>query len=242
MSRIYFHHPDKTVELEGPERAWFGSICDRMNRAALGAGERMWDDSVAHIRAMCLDARIRTLPARDLLGAICDWMGALHQERGVLGWNGHKLDLFHLQLNSALAMGGNAVKLAARLHAQCEIHAWVDGPDRAWMADIIEVGLEDGVFRWKVRDYYNGWQGVIDMLRSDAREPVVTSYSVSDYFPYDSRMSFHDALSELRESNPTLQIKPSNFKNYRFGTGISGLDLMAADHAVRLDAAYPRQG
>jgi hypothetical protein len=78
------------------------------------------------------------------------------------------------------------VQLAARLHAQCEIHAWVDGPNRAWLADIIDEGVETGIMRPHpdMDDIEKtGWQAVTTLLRRTDSEPVVTSYSVCEQFP-----------------------------------------------------------
>jgi len=92
--------------------------------------------------------------------------------------NGEKLRLFPLPLNTLYRIGDAPLKLAARLHGQCEIHAWVDGPNREWLAEIMEWGRETGVFRAEM-----GWEAVIELLRKRDDEPVVTSYSVCESFP-----------------------------------------------------------
>jgi hypothetical protein len=76
--------------------------------------------------------------------------------------------------NSAILHGSDQVRLAVRLNAQCEIHSWVDGPNRAWLADIIEAGLDRSA-------YYRsgGWLEVIEFLRIRDDEPVVTSSSLA---------------------------------------------------------------
>ncbi|PZG16487.1 hypothetical protein C1I95_17600 [Micromonospora craterilacus] len=97
-------------------------------------------------------------------------------------------------MNTALAAGSDPVRLAAKLRGYGEGHAWVEGSDRAWLADIIDQGLEAGIYRrglWRSgtpdgpRDQWTdlGWQQVIGFLRSRDDEPVVTSYSVTDGFP-----------------------------------------------------------
>lgn len=107
---------------------------------------------------------------------------------------GHRLHSNDVDLNTALVAGSDPVRLAAKLHGWCESHAWVDGPDRAWLADIIDQGLRAGLYRrglWYAdqpdgpRDKWSdqGWEGVLALLRSRDDEPVVTSYSVCDQFP-----------------------------------------------------------
>jgi hypothetical protein len=39
------------------------------------------------------------------------------------------------------------VRFLARLHGQCEVHGWVAGKNRAWLADIIETGRETAILR-----------------------------------------------------------------------------------------------
>lgn len=81
---------------------------------------------------------------------------------------------------------GDDWRLIARLHGQCEIHAYVEGEDRDWLAGIIEGALASGLLREgfdTTIDPNSGWRKVIDLLRSRDDEPVVTSYSVCEGFP-----------------------------------------------------------
>lgn len=107
---------------------------------------------------------------------------------------GRRLHAGDLALNTALAVGSDPIKLAAKIHGWCEAHAWVDGPDRAWLAEIIDEGLAVGVYRrgiWYAdqpdtpRDKWSsqGWEEVQAHLRSRDDEPCVMSYSVCDQFP-----------------------------------------------------------
>jgi hypothetical protein len=117
----------------------------------------------------------------------------LHAE-GAFVVGGNRLGVSNVALNTALVAGSPAIQLAAKLDSWCESHAWVDGPDRAWLADIIDDGLRAGIFRrgfWfpsEVRgpkDNWSdqGWGEVLELLRSRDDEPVVTSYSVCESFP-----------------------------------------------------------
>lgn len=96
---------------------------------------------------------------------------------------GEKLSLYHLSLNTAVAIGSAPILLLAKLAAQCEIHCYVEGPNRAWLAGIIEAGLHDNILRTWKNDSYPGWPGVVDLLKKRDDEPVVCSYSVTSTFP-----------------------------------------------------------
>jgi hypothetical protein len=113
---------------------------------------------------------------------------------------GVELDSADLDMNTALVAGSDPVRLATKIHGWCEAHCWVDGPDRAWLADIIDEGLRVGIFRrglWYVdrpcdgppseqpdRQWSpQGWDDVTGLLRERDDEPVVMSYSVCDSFP-----------------------------------------------------------
>jgi hypothetical protein len=111
---------------------------------------------------------------RSLLGAYM-----LHGEDELFQVDGQPVDNFCLTLNTAIALGSDSICLAARLHAQCEIHAYVEGPNRAWLADLIQQSLDLGIFREGMR-----WDEVQELLRADDTSPVVTySSSTGESFP-----------------------------------------------------------
>jgi len=193
VSRLYFHSPSGTAELLGSERAHLGSLC---NDIALGVLDLQWNaDKVEDL----VDARHYPPPGQYDYEGRMRWRSNVETSlkvciREPLSWRGHEISSFSLILNTALVVGSDAVKLAARLHAQCELHAWVDGPNRAWLADLMQAGLDAGVFRdgfWfatapdgpKGTWSSQGWDEVIEFLRSRDDEPVVTSYSVGSCFP-----------------------------------------------------------
>lgn len=60
---------------------------------------------------------------------------------------GHRFNSGNIALNTALVAGSRPIVLAAKIHGWCEVHAWVDGPDRAWLADIVGEGLTAGIYR-----------------------------------------------------------------------------------------------
>lgn len=88
--------------------------------------------------------------------------------------DGVKINGFLLGLNTAVAIGNDALKLLASIHGQCEVHAYVLGKNRAWMADVIENGPLD-IFRPDT-----GWADVVSLLRENDTEPVILSYSITE--------------------------------------------------------------
>jgi hypothetical protein len=77
----------------------------------------------------------------------------------------------------------------------------VEGPHRAWFADLAQEGLDQRVFRSQVNGGMTGWESVIDLLRGRDDEPVVTSYSVCDSFPNPETAGWKPVLDEDGEEN-----------------------------------------
>ena len=110
---------------------------------------------------------------------------------------GHVVSSMNISLNTALAVGNDAVCVAAKIHGWCEIHPWIEETDRSWLADVIESALDAGIYREEIcysgtngdasekRQVSQGWDEVIDLLRDTTRNPgeVVLSCSVCDSFP-----------------------------------------------------------
>jgi hypothetical protein len=166
-----------------------------------------------------------------------------------------------LLANTAMRLGGDAVKLLVRLHMSCEIHAWVDGPNRAWLASVIDKGTDIGVLREGM-----GWDEVQKLLGERDDLPVVTSYSVCDGFPNrtaagwagpdgmspeDAAEAWYDLpektrwaigmarLRQLEEQNQGiyLELRPDNWNLYYYGEDITIMDLNQAEIRER----YPRK-
>lgn len=188
MSRVYFHSPSGDAELLGAERAYAGCMV-----SDLASG--LWRS--AFVRAE--DSMIQLTRGTDLYDDRDPMRRAQFADRfklafrvgqeGLLTWRGKDISGFSLALNTAIQIGDDPVKFLARMHGQCELHSYVEGPNRAWLADIIERGLKTGVFRdgmgWDTppNHPHGKGAGVIPLLRSRDDEPVVMSYSVCDGFP-----------------------------------------------------------
>lgn len=124
----------------------------------------------------------------------------LHGDSLPLQIAGHTVRSADVKLNTALRLGNDVIKLITKLAGWGESHAWFDGKDRAWAADLIDEGVKTGVLRdgiWYVdrvckglpkdqpdRQWSDmGWGQVTAFLRERDDEPVVTHYSVMDSFP-----------------------------------------------------------
>jgi hypothetical protein len=209
MSRVYFHSPSGDAELHGSERAWLGGL---VNDIALGVLSPSSPSRVDRLRPFIHPDHY--LAATDPYAVDAYGRGGLESWASTyatafsVGWShrapliqyrGKALDSFTLSLNTAALLGNDQIKLAARLHGQCELHAWVDGPNRVWLAEIMQTGLDSGIYRRGFqheadpsrgqpdpRWVSQGWDEVIALLRQRDDEPVVTSYSVCDQFPNSS--------------------------------------------------------
>lgn len=174
MSRVYFHTPSGDAELLGSERAWASSIVENLSTGIVTPHFGEQRDRMLELIPQ--DHYLRAVPV-DNPGWERSFQTAWRVELD-LEWRGQKLDAWTFSLNTALTLGNDQVRFLARLHAQCEIHGWVAGPHRRWLADIIDRGRELGLYRSGV-----GWEAVATLLRERDDEPVVMSYSVTEQFP-----------------------------------------------------------
>jgi hypothetical protein len=208
MSRLYFETRDDTAEVKGWEKAWLGGLVDDVAFGVMSLTDSSRVDRMQklinpdHYMAQYNDHPTNNGPLQWAhmfhTAARADWTGdsTAPARTPLLMWRGRPFSAHGLLMNTALAVGNDAVKLAARLNAQCEIHAWIAEEDRIWVARMIEEALRTGIFRRSLRrepvagepvPYRNGdlsgWKEVIELLRSGSYGPVVTSYSITDEFP-----------------------------------------------------------
>jgi len=174
VSRIYFHTRDEgEAEVLGSERAHMGLLISDVSAAFIPTFSERVLPFVTEGHYLHEAARSRRpYFEKDVRLALA------HDSGACLLYNGTPVDSFALQLNTVLAVGNDPLKLLAMIHGQCEIHAYVEGPERDWLAGVIEQGREVGLYRANA-----GWEDVIKLLRGSADAPVVMSYSVCDSFP-----------------------------------------------------------
>ncbi len=239
MSRIYFHSPHGHREIYGTERAWMGGLTLNVATGILAT-------------SFCTDLACVLPPGAYPLSSLEPQFGSGPRFQSSLalwmgGYGNHWLvdgkpyDCFEMNLNTCLAVGSDPLKLCARLHGQCEIHAYVEGCDRSWLAAIIRRGVTSGVLRDGIGKHDRGqWTNLAEWLESDGDVPVVTSYSVCAQFPnqgvardggWEPKDEADDGESEwyalsseerwdicmtaLRASGPRL--RPEGWEAYRFG-------------------------
>ncbi|MEU7591417.1 hypothetical protein AB0A95_34640 [Micromonospora sp. NPDC049230] len=181
---------------------------------------------------------------------------------------GVELRSTNVALNTALVAGSDPVRLAAKISGWCEAHCWVEGPERAWLADIIDTALTAGLYRWGLwysdmpagpRDQWSdqGWEQVLDLLRARDDEPVVMSYSAAVRFPnaaaagqeslgdrwYDLPKSeqWQAAMDGLRRGRPWARLAPDTLSDVTFGLPVTVYDLLAPDRDDRVRAAADQE-
>lgn len=244
MSRIYFHTIDDCDDatVRGSERAHFGIICSDIAWSVVRNLADEWSDRPSILR--------NAFPVGHyaLTSGKFSESAALHFRVGnePLILAGEKINMFPLILNTAYFMGSDPVRLGARLHGQCELHAYVEGKNRKWLANIIRQGRK---FKFLRDDM--GWESVIELLERGDDSPIVTSYSVCEQFPnshvadydhpelddgeldYDAWYDLpHDeqwelAIRGLRESSNGLEIKPDNWNDFYFSNGFDANQLVS---------------
>lgn len=181
MSAVYFHSPSEAdVIVRGWERAYAGHLTRKLGFDTL---RKLFHDE-ADLREI-ISGPLKAAPSgawrgRQWVDDVELYMGGYSCDQGPnrFLFRGEELNNWHVLLNTAIVAGSDAVRFLARFDAQCEIHGRIEGPDRAWAADIIEFGRSQGVMR-----FGSGWEDVIDLLRRRDDEPVVMSYTVCDSFP-----------------------------------------------------------
>lgn len=271
MSRVYFHSPSGTTELRGAERhqlAWYAGhltwpILERFTEARFG----QTDISPPLLRVVSRSCYLHGTPPEALarLGAFKTWYIVAMDPEAEFLLGDKRVSLFTLQLNTLLKIGDDPLKLAARIHGQCEIYAYVEGPNRRWLAEIMTRGLKTGVYRQNMH-----WEDVIAFLCERDDEPVVMSYSVCEQFPnpgvaewmsenqervledesnadeiheewyeLSTEEQWARAMPKLRGGGvgSGLELKPDGWNDYYFGEGLTAFHV-----AAHLDALLDAEG
>lgn len=169
MSRVYFHSKEETAELLGTERHYMGILCNDLTLSAVG--------SIPHAKRWLAPLLPEDSWALESDYSFRLWLcGGASSDTFTIA--GNAVSVFTVTLNTAWDLGNDQVRLLARLHGQCEIHCWVDGPNRRWLSEIIRAGRKTNVLRSG-----QGWEAVANLLDSRDDGPVVCSYSVCEMFP-----------------------------------------------------------
>lgn len=178
MSCVYFHSESDEAVLRGSERAHCNVTTARIALALLDL-HQFGEDPIMNFLPSDHSARSAGKRSSDAIGTAFS-IGDLNFMLPAGEENS-----FEIILNTALTAGSDVVRLMARLHGQCEIHAYVEGPNRSWLADLIDQGIGECLLRPDM-----GWDDVTKMLRERNDQSVVTSYSVCDGFPNPYNLDF----------------------------------------------------
>lgn len=215
MSRLYWHTKERTAELHGSEYHHLRSVAYGPAEAAWGLNRPGGFDRASEImtlvapgsddhglrkaweEAQAANRRQDYEPARRFVG----WLEtALRVGSLDLDVAGVRLRTGNLEANTALVAGSDVIRIAAKVGYWAGDHCWAEGPDRKWLADIIDEGLRTGIYRrglWYVdrpcdgqpadqpdRTWSDqGWDEVLTLLRESDSGPVILSYSVDERFP-----------------------------------------------------------
>jgi hypothetical protein len=249
MSRVYFHtETDGDFELSGRERARMAQSLQRLAWSVL-----IDSDDRYETEQRIKDWRKVLSPNHYLKNAglreshffedLETWfvvgdIGGRHWLEYERGGEPIRLSPFVMQLNTGVATKSPFYSFYARVHGQSELHCYIEGEHRAWLADVLRQGLDEFVLPHNT-DYgkYRGYHDLIPFLEKRDTEPVVLSYSVCQQFPgsfltesQNERLSktrrWAKAVDALREKNATakLQIAPENLTLQGFDNGVSAFE------------------
>ena len=247
MSRIYFHSPSEDTEVRGSERAYGAYLINEMFVTALGVNDYDYDSHPHTLRAIIAPDHYCLRESGKRFADTLRTALHVHSFGPTLVIDKQPVDTFAASLNTGILLGSDPLIAYARLHGQCEIHAYIEGRNRAWFAKILQRGLDTKLMRPDC-----GWEQTVEMLHKRKDEPVVTSYSVCDQFPnaeaagwkptriedgeacwddwYDISESeqWELGMKSLRaEPNRGLEIRPRGWNNFYFGEGWNGFTLAA---------------
>lgn len=217
MSSINFHCQTEGVVdivVRGTERAHFSLLTEEIAKGAIGLVHAYGDRRSAlyeSFRPFINPEGALHSATEDQFDAVLGWsLTALPTSTrpSVFAWKGQPIAVRALLINTVLAAGSDPLRLAMRINYTCENHGYVQGFHRGWMADIIQEGLDENVYRRGYWDHQDadaglksivgidvpeegyqplfrsfGWQPLIGMLRSSSKGAVVMSYSGGDGFP-----------------------------------------------------------
>jgi hypothetical protein len=256
LSFTQFQDRHGAARLRGTERPWMLSLVHDVTAGVLLGNRAAGEHAGALHDLLPRNHELRELPAprgRHTLGWQAQYVRATQSifDNPVVTYRGKDLELPAMLLNTAMAVGSDAVKLAARLYGQCEINCWVDGSHRAWLASVIQSGLDAGLYRPNL-----GWEDVRKLLLARDDCPVVVS--LGEAFPAswmsrgagaggpDAEEEWETLPAEEQwrlglqtihaRSVYQLEIRP-DWAPYRFGHNLSFLDLLAEDRDARMDHA-----
>lgn len=176
--------PTQSIPVPGPRSHHVGAYCARLCASALGLDlfDMELEDPQRLKRLLPADAPPLTVErTQDFYRAMADYLlfstGHLRHPA-----TGQYLNKDEVILNTALVGASDPVRLLVRLNGGWGRNLYVEGPNRDWLAAIVEEGLDSGVLR-RFRgpgDADSGWSGLAAFLRLRDDEPAVLSRDEND--------------------------------------------------------------
>lgn len=196
MSRIVFNAQKREAEVHGTERYRFAEHICNISFAPLKVHAKEYANELSVLRQILTveyDGSVESLgsyherqkyqsyqSSHRKFSEVFElfWRVEEVSTRGIRVVTDELRQLFIIKLDTAYQLGSDVIKLMARIHGQCEMHGWVSGSNRAWLASIIQTGLKQKLFTADC-----GWQQVIELLLESDTSEVVMSHTVTDDFP-----------------------------------------------------------
>lgn len=147
---------------------------------------------------------------------------------------GGPLQLLSVGLNTAVAVGSDPIRFAARIYGQSELNAFILGEDRSFIASVIQDGLASGIFRQN-----EGWESVAAFLLSSKKRDVVLvdsnsfpsalycNGSAKNYEKWSEEKRWKKSFKGLYQRFKWLGIDESTLR-YTFSHGVNAYQLRAA--------------
>ena len=246
MSAIYFHTPGGTATVRGSERTLAGSFAKHALEYALRL-PGIDIPSMPHPMHKLLTPKAREYSKLISLTELLSSEGFIGNE--LVTMSNKPVDLWTTGLNTGLILAAPAMKLLLRVHGTCELHSFIQGTHRAWLATLIQEGLAQ-----RVLSAGAGWDSVAELCLQSSFEPVVLSYSACEQFPNrhaalrggwvqepkdpEGELWYKLSIKErwstawrgLEKEADSLEWRPSRWDQFRFEDGLDGFELY--QHAV----------
>jgi hypothetical protein len=232
MSYILFADSRREVKVSGRERALLGQYANDFPFAFIRP---------ENLRHLPVDPARFGAGEHDLAWSR-RFMNAWGYSPSAFQYEGDAIDTLNVGVNTMTAVGGPLLGVVAWIHGQCEVHGYIEGEYRDWLADQLDQGVRAGLLREHPDAHYDGWGQVAAMLRGGRTEPVVMSYSVCDTFPeppsnldeeqqdawynIDPDERWIDGLTRLRGGEGNVgALDPRTLPERRYGDGKTIFDL-----------------
>lgn len=210
MSSITFNARNHSAVLRGSERHHMSFIVSGIAGAIAKDIRAEVFVKVGNPKHYLYQTAAACVAAKDAYAERTRYEEQLNTTLKVGGMMGEELfpgyDQFTTELNTALALGSAPVALFVRLHGQCEIHLWIEDGDGPGIADIVDRGIATGLCRPG-----QGWDKVVELLRTPDVGIIVTSFSVTDSFPNDD-IAVDDRLPEKADYTNYATMTPEEME------------------------------